>query len=68
MMCEITDNPKAKQGLPSYNEVLRVPFCPQNPHRALQVLKKHWDKDKENISCFILELMQGDGGYFFSSS
>ena len=26
MMAEITDNPKYKEGLPSYNEVLRVPF------------------------------------------
>ena len=66
MMCEITDNPSIKQGLPSYNEVLRVPFCPDNPDRALQVLKQHWEAEKENIACFIMELMQGDGGYFLA--
>ena len=64
MMCEITDNPTVKEGLPSYNEVLRIPFCPDTPDLALQVLKKHWDKEKDNIALFMLELMQGDGGYF----
>ena len=67
MMSEITDNPAIKKGLPSYNEVLRIPFCPEKPDRALQALKKHWDKEKENIALFILELMQGDGGYFQAS-
>ena len=66
MMCEITDNPSVKQGLPSYNEVLRVPFCPDNPNKALQTLKQHWEAENENLACFIMELMQGDGGYFSS--
>ena len=66
MMCEITDNPSIKQGLPSYDEVLRVPFCPNEPDKALSALKKHWEEEKENISCFIMELMQGDGGYFLA--
>ena len=64
MMCEITDNPAVKVGLPSYNEVLRIPFCPHQPKLALQTLKEHWNKEKENIACFMLELMQGDGGCF----
>ena len=66
MMCEITDNPSIKQGLPSYNEVLRVPFCPDSPDKALQILKQHWSAEKENIACFIMELMQGDGGCFLA--
>ncbi|MCY4321787.1 MAG: aminotransferase class III-fold pyridoxal phosphate-dependent enzyme [Bdellovibrionaceae bacterium] len=66
MMCEITDNPAIKQGLPSYNEVLRVPFCPDEPDKALKVLKQHWETEKDNIACFIVELMQGDGGYFLA--
>ena len=66
MMSEITDNPSIKQGLPSYNEVLRVPFCPDDPDKALQSLKAHWEAEKNNISCFIMELMQGDGGYFLA--
>ena len=66
MMCEITDNPSIKQGLPSYDELLRVPFCPDHPEKALQVLKQHWEAEKNNISCFIMELFQGDGGYFLA--
>ena len=68
LMCEITANPAIKVGLPSYNEVLRVPFCPHQPERALQVLKNHWEKEKDNIACFMLELMQGDGGCFRAES
>ena len=68
MMSEITDNPVVKVGLPSYDEVLRVPFCPKQPERALKVLKKHWEKESKNIACFILELMQGDGGLFLADS
>ncbi len=64
LMSEITDNPAVKAGLPSYDEVLRVPFCPNQPTEALLVLKKLWDKEEGNIACFMLELMQGDGGYF----
>ena len=66
MMCEITDNPTIKQGLPSYDEVLRVPFCPKDPDLAFRTLKKHWENEKENIACFMMELMQGDGGYFLA--
>ena len=64
MMCEITANPKIKEGLPSYDEVLRIPFCPETPELAEQVLKKHWEKEGKNLACFILEPMQGDGGCF----
>ena len=62
LMAEITHNPKIKEGLPAYNEVLRLPFCPKDPERALQVLKNHWKKKGDNIACLITELMQGDGG------
>jgi len=64
LMCEITDNPNIKQGLPSYEEVLRVPFSPDNPSLALSALKAHWMAEKDNIAVFIMELIQGDGGYF----
>ena len=66
LMCEITDNPNIKQGLPTYDEVLRVPFSREEPQQALKVLKQHWEKEKDNISCFIMELFQGDGGYFLA--
>ena len=68
MMSEITDNPVVKVGLPSYHEVLRIPFCPEEPEKALKFLKKHWETENKNIACFILELMQGDGGLFLANS
>ena len=62
LMAEITHNPKIKEGLPSYNEVLRVPFCPADPERALAALKAHWKRQRSEIACFMVEFMQGDGG------
>jgi acetylornithine/N-succinyldiaminopimelate aminotransferase len=37
MMAEVTDNPAYKQGLPSYNEVLRVPYPKRLSLRGCQV-------------------------------
>ena len=64
MMAEVTDNPKFKEGLPSYNEILRIPFCPEDPNKALNVLKSHYEKHKQEIAGFMVEFMQGDGGYY----
>ena len=63
LMLEITDSAKAKEGLPTYGDVLRVPFTPQQPHRALEALKTHWQNKGSQISSFVVEFMQGDGGY-----
>lgn len=62
MMSEITANPKVKEGLPEYHEVLRVPFYSNNTEDSLKVLQKHWESKKDQIACFIMELMLGDGG------
>lgn len=78
LMAEITDNPAYKQGLPTYNEVLRVPFvssyslaqCEANPAllqkeagRALSELKKHINDNPNDIAAFVFELVQGEGGF-----
>ena len=63
LMLEITDSAKAKEGLPSYGDVLRVPFTPQQPEQALKALKTHWKNKGSQISAFVVEFMQGDGGY-----
>lgn len=67
MMAEITDNPGFKQGLPEYNEVLRIPFYdkrdPQSSEKALNVMKEHISKHDKNIGCFVFEPMLGEGGY-----
>tara|TARA_B110001454_G_scaffold218991_1_gene248997 strand:- start:30191 stop:31567 length:1377 start_codon:yes stop_codon:yes gene_type:complete len=67
MMAEVTDNPAYKQGLPDYNEVLRIPFYdkkdPQSGDKTLRALKEHVEKHGKNISVFGFEPMLGEGGY-----
>lgn len=67
MMAELTDNASYKQGLPDYNEILRLPFYdkfdPKSSEKALAILKGHIEKHKGNISCFVFEPMLGEGGY-----
>lgn len=67
MMAEVTDNLAYKQGLPDYNEVLRIPFYdkkdPQSSEKTLAALKEHVAKNPNNISCFVFEPMLGEGGY-----
>ncbi|MBE8162535.1 MAG: aminotransferase class III-fold pyridoxal phosphate-dependent enzyme [Bdellovibrionaceae bacterium] len=77
-MAEITDNPAYKQGLPAYDEVLRVPFvssyslaqCEANPKllkqeadKALAELKKQVNDNPGDIAAFMFELIQGEGGF-----
>ena len=67
MMAEITDNPAFKQGLPDYDEVLRIPFYdrndPQSIEKSVALFKEHVEKNKNDICAFIFEPMQGEGGY-----
>ena len=67
MMAELTDNPGFRQGLPEYNEVLRIPFYdkhdPKSAENSLNALKEHFEKHPGNISCFAFEPMLGEGGY-----
>lgn len=67
MMAEVTDNPAYKQGLPEYNEVLRVPFYdkkdPRSSEKSLSIMKEHVAKHEKNISVFGFEPMLGEGGY-----
>lgn len=68
MMAELTDNPAYKQGLPEYNEILRVPFYEKSDANSIQnslnIMKEHISKvGAENIACFAFEPMLGEGGY-----
>jgi len=67
MMAEITDNPKYRQGLPAYGEVLRVPFYdksnPKSGEESLAALKKHIAENPKDISTFCFEPVLGEGGY-----
>lgn len=65
MMTEITDNPSFKVNIPTYEEVLRLPFYdPKGPaDKTLSVMKEHVAKHEGNIGCFVFEPMLGEGGY-----
>ncbi len=67
IMAEITDNPAFREGLPTYDEVLRIPFFdkndPESSKKALAMLDKHIAENKNNICVFCFEPMQGEGGY-----
>lgn len=72
MMAEVTDNSAYKVGLPSYNEVLRLPFCGVKAGQAcyentLRTLKEYVAKHENNISCLIFEPMQGEGGFRYGT-
>lgn len=67
MMAEVTDNAAYKQGLPEYNEVLRIPNYdkkdPQSAEKALRSMKEQYAQNEKNISCFVFEPMLGEGGF-----
>lgn len=67
MMAELTDNPAYKQGLPTYDEVLRIPFYdkkdPQSGEKTLNAMKEHVAKFEGQIAAFSFEPMLGEGGY-----
>ena len=67
MMAEITDNASYKQGLPEYNEVLRIPNYekkdPQSAEKALRAMKEQYGKHDKDVSCFVFEPMLGEGGF-----
>ncbi|MES2964693.1 MAG: aminotransferase class III-fold pyridoxal phosphate-dependent enzyme [Bdellovibrionota bacterium] len=70
MMAEVTDNPAYRQGLPVYNEVLRIPFFdksdPKSSEKALARMKEHIANNPKDISCFVFEPMLGEGGFKFA--
>lgn len=72
MMAEVTDNASYKVGLPTYNEVLRLPFCGSNSSKecheqALRKLKEYYGQFEKNIACLVFEPMQGEGGFKYGS-
>ncbi len=67
MMAEVTDNVAYKQGLPEYNEVIRIPNYdrkdPQSAEKALAKMKEEYAKHPKEFSCFVFEPMLGEGGF-----
>src|SRR5205823_3647209 len=70
LMAEITDNPEYRVGLPSYNEVIHIPFYdpadPRSIEKSATALKKSVAENPKNISCFVFELLQGEGGFNYA--
>lgn len=70
MMAEVTDNAAYRQGLPRYEEVLRIPFYdakdPQSSQKSLARLKEHIANHPKDISCFVFEPMLGEGGFKYA--
>ena len=67
MMAELTDNAAYKQGLPEYNEVLRIPNHDkkdsQSAEKALRAMKEYYSKHEKNVATFCFEPMLGEGGF-----
>lgn len=67
MMGEITDNPAYRQGLPTYDEVLRIPNYDrkdsQSIDRALRSMKEQYAKHEKDVAAFVFEPMLGEGGF-----
>ena len=67
MMAEVTDNPAYKEGLPNYNEVLRIPwYDAKNPRSSEEILRKFRDivaANPKQVAAFTFEPMLGEGGY-----
>ncbi len=67
MMAEVTDNPAYKQGLPEYNEVLRIPNHDKrdihSSENALRTMKEYYAKHEKNVATFVFEPMLGEGGF-----
>ena len=70
MMTEVTDNPAFRVGQPEYGEVLRLDFYnkedPQSSEKTLHQMKEHIEKNKGEISAFVFEPVQGEGGFNYA--
>ncbi|CAN5728526.1 aspartate aminotransferase family protein [soil metagenome] len=67
MMAEVTDNAAYREGLPRYNEVLRIPwYQASNPRSSEDTLRKFKEivaANPKQVATFVFEPMLGEGGY-----
>ncbi|TDJ05095.1 MAG: aminotransferase class III-fold pyridoxal phosphate-dependent enzyme [Deltaproteobacteria bacterium] len=71
-MLNITQEPSYSEGVPKTFEVLTVPHFdyhdPQNSlANTLRELNKIWDKEQDNLSSLVIELVQGEAGFVFGT-
>ena len=71
-MQEITDNPKYREGQPTYGEVTHLPFYDENMglERSIAMAVKHmeWEvaRHPTKYAGLMIELIQGEGGFNFA--
>jgi 4-aminobutyrate aminotransferase-like enzyme len=67
IMAEITDNPAFREDLPTYEEVLRIPFYnkhdSESSKKALALMQKYLSENEGDVGVFCFEPMQGEGGF-----
>lgn len=67
---EVTHHAGYREGMPQYLDVIHIPhFDQDNPEGSLQNtldhLEKAWAEHGDELSCMMLELVQGEGGFIF---
>lgn len=70
-LVEITDNPSMREGLPTYDVSFHIPFYStkdgeESIQKSVHELKSLLSKHKKEISGFVFELAQGEGGFNFA--
>ncbi len=68
-LSQVTDNPKYRAGLPTTLAVDYVPFFDEgdpagSTERTLAALRSHLDRHPGRHAAMVLELIQGEGGYY----
>ncbi len=67
-MAELTDSPGYRKGQPSFGQVAYIPFFDRkdpegSTDRSVAALKSHLHRWGDQISAFMCELVQGEGGF-----
>lgn len=67
-MAELTDSPGYRKGQPLFGQVAYVPFFDRrdpegSTERAVAAMKQHLHRWGDQISAFMCELVQGEGGF-----
>lgn len=67
LMAELTDNKAYKEGLPDYDDVLRIPFFDPDKPNSSEITKaafaEHIANYPDQIAVFAFEPIQGEGGF-----
>ena len=72
LMASLTDNPKYREHIPYFNRFEYIPYYnsqdSQSTKKSLNTLRKIIQKNKNQIAAFIMEPLQGEGGFHTAPS